>query len=594
MYFKLKEEAISIIKNGLNKLNIDYDDEIVLDYPPNPDLGDLSSTISFSLAKILKKPPVEIAKQLIEVLSITESFTKVESVGPYINFFIDYNIFSKKLLLKVDENYGKIDSKDKKIVLEHTSANPNGPLHIGHIRNSLFGDSLRRVLSLAGYDIETQYYVNDMGRQIAIIVFGITKLGLKLDNIFELDDENNESESNIDNSDNNNENNKFIQKIDHKLGRLYYFANKSINENPEYVKEVDNLIKQYEAGENEELNKIFESVVSDCLKGVKETLNRMDVYHDDFVWEGQFIRNGKVNEVVDDLIDSGYTKEDEVLVLDLLDDYGIEKDLVLRRSDGTSLYSTRDLAYHIYKGEIGDYVLDVLGSDHKLAAKQISIALEILNKTVPEVIFYEFINLPEGSMSTRKGVFISVDDLIEEAILRANNELKERRPELTQEEQEKIAEIIGIGAIRFYISKISPEKHITFKWDEALNFEKGCASIQYAYARGFKLLSKADKQDDIGSFEDFNDNWHPNENEKNLIRVISKFPLIVEESAKSRRIHHIAQYALDLATNFNKFYKNEQVLEDEFEDIRLLLVKKAILTIKKSLDLLGVSSPESM
>jgi arginyl-tRNA synthetase len=583
MYFKLKEEAISIIKDGLKELNFEIPDEIKIDFPPNPDLGDLTTTISFILAKKLRKPPIEIANQLSEVLKPSKSFIKILSVGPYINFYINYNTFSKKLLNYIDDDYGQLSNKNKKIVLEHTSANPNGPLHIGHLRNSLFGDALKRIFLLGGYDVLTQYYVNDMGRQIAIIVFGITKLELTLEDDLNIE---------LDN------------KIDHKIGRLYYKANKAINENPEFNEEISNLIKEYESGDNPELNKTFEFVVEKCLEGVKETLNKINIRHDEFIWEGRFIREGKVNEIVDNLIDTGYTRENDVLYLDLLDDFGIEKELVLRRSDGTSLYSTRDLAYHVYKSKIADIIVDVLGSDHKLAVEQISIALDLLKEKVPEVVFYEFINLPEGSMSTRRGVFISVDDLINEAIVRAQNELNKRRDDLSEDKILEIAKIIGIGAIRYYISKISPEKHITFKWDEALNFEKGCASIQYAYARGLKLLKKSDKFNlnadlekskilDL-SINDVPENWVPNEFEINLIRLFSKFPLIVEDSVNSRRVHQIAQYSLDLANSFNKFYKSEQVINSEFEVPRLILVEKAIFIIKKSLSLLGVEVPETM
>ena len=159
---------------------------------------------------------------------------------------------------------------------------------------------------------------------------------------------------------------------------------------------------------------------------MKESLSRMNIVHDDFVWEGQFIRNGEVDDLVAYIQREGFTRESDVLYIDLTD-FNIEKEFVLRRSNGTSLYSTRDLAYHKYKATLGDTVLDILGSDHKLAAKQIKIIFEeIFRQTPPEVIFYEFITLPEGSMSTRKGKFVSVDELIDEAVLRAHDEIKSR------------------------------------------------------------------------------------------------------------------------------------------------------------------------
>lgn len=566
MYFEIEKQAVDAINKALDQYDVEVDRDFRLDFPPNPNLGDLASTIAFALTKKLKTSPPEVAADLVEKIEVPEIFSKVQNFGPYVNFFIDYNKFSKMLLDKVDENYGQLPAYDEKIVLEHTSANPNGPLHIGHIRNSIFGDSLARLLKLAGREVETQYYVNDMGRQIAIIVCGITELGLKIEDY--------EGE-----------------KLDHKIGKLYFDANKAVEEDENLAAKVDELIQKYEDGDDEELNKIFEHVVSSCLSGMKQTLQRININHDDFVWEGKFVRSGEVDDLVNYIQREGFTRENDVLYIDLTD-FNIEKEFVLRRSNGTSLYSTRDLAYHKYKATLGDTVLDILGSDHKLAAEQIRVIFEeILRQEAPEVIFYEFITLPEGSMSTRRGKFVSVDELIDEAVLRATDEIKSRNPDLSDDEVASMAEEIGIGAVRFFIAKLSPEKHLTFKWDEALSFERGCASIQYAHARACKLLKKSGK--DVSSLS-IADDWVPDEVEQDLIRQIAKFPQVVEDCASKKRVHNITQYCQDLAGSFNKFYKDEQVIGSDVEDTRLILVDRAKTTIKNALDILGVSAPEKM
>ena len=566
MYFEIEKQAIDAINKALDQYDVEIDRDFRLDFPPNPNLGDLASTIAFALTKKLRTSPPEVAKDLVDKIEVPEIFSKVQNFGPYVNFFIDYSVFSKMLLEKVDDSYGQLPATGEKIVLEHTSANPNGPLHIGHIRNSIFGDSLSRLLKLAGRDVTTQYYVNDMGRQIAIIVCGITELGLKIEDY--------EGE-----------------KVDHKVGKLYYDANKAVEEDENLASKVDELIQKYEVGEDDELNAIFEQVVSTCISGMKESLQRININHDDFVWEGQFVRSGEVDELVHYIQREGFTREDDVLYIDLTD-FNIEKEFVLRRSNGTSLYSTRDLAYHRYKATLGDTVLDILGSDHKLAAKQIKVIFEeILRQAPPEVIFYEFITLPEGSMSTRRGKFVSVDELIDEAVLRATDEIKSRNPDLTDEEIAPMAEEIGIGAVRFFIAKLSPEKHLTFKWDEALSFERGCASIQYAHARACKLLAKSGK--DIASLK-VADDWIPNDAEQDLVRQIAKFPQVVEDCANKKRVHNITQYCHDLAGSFNKFYKSEQVIGSDVEDTRLILVDRAKTTIKNALDILGVSAPQKM
>lgn len=206
---------------------------------------------------------------------------------------------------------------------------------------------------------------------------------------------------------------------------------------------------------------------------------------------------------------------------------------------------------------------------------------------LPPVPFPEL----DRSMSTRKGVFVSVDELVDEAVKRAADEIKSRNPDLTDEEIKPMAEDIGVGAIRFFIAKLSPEKHLTFKWDEALSFERGCASIQYAHARACKLLKKSGK--DVSSLA-VSDDWVPNENEKDLIRTIAKFPQVIEDCANKKRIHNITQYCQDLASAFNKFYKAEQVIGSDVEDTRLVLVDRAKTTLKNALDILGVPAPQKM
>ena len=562
MYRTLISESIKSLEDAICSLGWEIPEDIKMEEPPNPELGDVASSVSFQLAKKLKRSPMDITKDILGVLKTPDIFRKVDAKGPYINFFADYDKFSKIVLNSINEDYGKLEDKNRKIILEHTSANPNGPLHIGHIRNSIIGDSLARVLKSAGYHVETQYYVNDMGRQIAMIVWGLLNLDYKMDP---------------------------NGKPDHEIGKLYFQVNEKLRTDPDLKVEISAILKRYERGEDRELEKLFEDVVKRCLEGISITSDRLNVKHDAFIWESRFIKNGSVAKILKSL--DAYTQKNEVVYMDL-NEYGIEKELILIRSDGTSLYSTRDLAYHVEKSEKSDLAIDVLGSDHKLAIDQLKIPLELLGAKTPEVIFYEFITLPEGSMSTRRGVFISVDDLMEEAVDRAMKEIEKRRTDLNELEMFKIAEKVGIGAIRYFIARLSPEKHIVFKWEEALSFERGCASIQYSHARACKLLEKANyDKHEKGNIND----WileHPYEIE--LLKIISKFPLVIEDSARINRIHNIAQYSQDLAGAFNKFYKSVPVIGSEKENLRLLIVDKSRITIRNCLRLMGIDAPDSM
>ncbi|MEN6330009.1 MAG: arginine--tRNA ligase [Methanobacteriaceae archaeon] len=563
MYRKLEKQAAESVQAAINKLKWEELVEIKFEQPPNQNMGDLATNVAFQLAGKLKKSPSEISQNILDNLEAPSLIGKVETRGPYLNFFIDHVQFFQQVLESVNEGYGQLEVQDNSVILEHTSANPNGPLHIGHIRNAIIGDSLARILRAGGYPLETQYYVNDMGRQIAMIVWGLQNLD------YQMAPE---------------------EKPDVEIGKLYFQVNQTLKSNTEIKKEIDSILKTYEQEFPTQLEKLFKGVVEKCLAGVKETSQRLHIHHDKFVWESEFVRGGRVDAILEELKD--HTQENEVLYLDL-NQFGIEKELILRRSDGTSLYSTRDLAYHEQKAENANISIDILGSDHKLALDQLSVVLELIGCNKPEVIFYEFITLPEGSMSTRRGVFISVDELMDEAVKRAREELEKRRPELSREEQDEIAEIIGVGAIRYYIARLSPEKHIVFKWDEALSFERGCASIQYAHARACKLLDKAnfsisEAKIDENSLEDLD------QTEVDLIKTIAKFTQVIEDSATARRVHPVAQYALELAGVFNRFYKSMPVLGSKKEDLRLLLVDKSRITIRNSLALLGIESPLSM
>ncbi|MGA2676747.1 MAG: arginine--tRNA ligase [Methanobacterium sp.] len=565
MYRKLELEITKSVKEAIKTLDWEIPDNIPIEQPPRDNMGDIATSVSFELAKQLKRSPMEINQEILQVMNKPIIFKTVESIGPYLNFRIDYQKFSIMVLRSINENYGNLENKNLKIILEHTSANPNGPLHIGHIRNSIIGDSLARILISAGYNVETQYYVNDMGRQIAMIVWGLLKQGYVID----------ESE-----------------KSDHAIGKTYFQVNEDLKANPQYKNEVDKLMNLYESDNDTEVDKTFKMVVSDCLDGIEATSNRLKVSHDAFIWESTLIKDGSVAEVLKSL--EGYLQKNEVLYLDL-EDYGIEKELILTRSNGTSLYSTRDIAYHLEKSNNSDIMIDVFGSDHKLAVKQLKIALELIGGNKPEVIFYEFITLPEGSMSTRRGIFISVDELMEESVERAHSEIKKRHEEIDSLKAAEIAEKIGIGAIRYYIARLSPEKHIVFKWDDALSFERGCASIQYAHARACKLLEKAGEFEFSGvDLENILTNYDLKSFEMDLIKILSRFTSIIEESAESRKVHRVAQYSLDLASAFNKFYKSMPVIGSDEEAFRLLLVDKSRITIRNSLNLLGIDAPESM
>jgi arginyl-tRNA synthetase len=529
MFEEFERQVKDVIRRTLKEEDITAEPSLE---EPVEDFGDLSTPICFELASVLKKPPSSIAEELVEKMEAGGLIRKIKAEKGYINFYLNYEKLAPMLLREIKEkkgDYGRGRGKER-VVLEHTSANPDGPLHIGHARNGIIGDTLSRIMKFAGYAVESQYYINDMGKQLAVVVWGLRR--------FQLDEK---------------------KKKDHAIADIYVKARKELEKDPSFEEEISQLMKAYEAGADD-IRGEFEKAVNYCLEGIAQTLERINIHHDSFIWESSFLRDSSVKKAIDKLERSKYARRDGALSLDL-SEFGIEKELVLTRADGTSLYPARDIAYHLWKAGRGT-VIDIFGSDHKLVSRQLSAALSILGEKRPEFIIYEFISLPEGKMSTRKGVFISLDELLDESVKRAYEEVDKRRPDLNAKSKSRIAESVGVGAVRFNIVKVSPEKSLIFRWEEALDFERqGAPFVQYAYARACRILEKADVPESfhVGDLT---------EHERRLIKALSRFPSIVREAADSRRPHIVAAYALELANCFHRFYMFDTVLKSEKEVLR--------------------------
>jgi len=384
-------------------------------------------------------------------------------------------------------------------------------------------------------------------------------------------------------------------KIDHWISQVYINANRLIEEDNDTFgnnkKEIDILLKKFE-DKDEDVIKKFDFVVVQCLKGIEQTLNDLDIHIDKYVRESQFVFNGDVERIISRLKDTEYAYyEDGALLLDL-SSFGFEKDFVVTRGDGTSLYSTRDLAYHAWKAQRYEDMIDILGADHKLISSQVKTVLRILGYKEPIVVIFEFVSLPEGSMSTRGGRFISVDELLDKMKRQAYFEVDERRQDLSEIEKKEIADMVAIGAVRYDIIKISPDKPTMFDWRDALNFDKrGAPFIQYSHTRACSILKKG------GDYGKPNFDLLKDKNEIDLIKLISRYPLVIKEATDNLRPNILANYSRELAEQFNQFYKDVPVLNaatEELRSARLALVDAFRIVVKDSLNLLGISSPKIM
>ncbi|MFZ3149869.1 MAG: arginine--tRNA ligase [Methanothrix sp.] len=544
------------VEQGVNNLG--------LDVSPH---ADLASSVAFRLAPILKKSPMAIAREIHQALTQDYNYVdRVELSGPYLNFFMSQKFLDTVLLQALADNAWTGRMREL-VIVEHTSANPDGPLHVGHIRNSVIGDTLVRIMRRAGCTVDAQYYVNDMGRQEAMVVVGLDH--------FQLDG----------------------SKADHAVAKVYIAANRLMETNPETRDEADQVIQRYEAGDEETVAKI-QSAIKYAIGGIEETLHRMNIRHDSYHWESEFVRKGDVAEIVGLLDKTGLTEfEDGAFQLDLTK-FGFEKKMVLKRTNGTSLYITRDLAYHRYKSQNSDRSVDILGADHKLVSGQLCTALRLLGIREPEVVIFEFVSLPTGSMSTRKGKFISADELLDEVEKRAYEEVKVRRPDESEAFLKVVAAQVAAGAVRYDVVKVSADKATTFDWKQALDFEKLSAPfIQYSHARACSILRKGEVGQDVQEAQPtVQAGLLTGENEIALIKKIAQFDLVIDRAARELKPHQLATYARELAESFNHFYRYSPVLDAEpkLRQARMALARAAKNALRTTLETLGIDALETM
>jgi len=570
--YEARNEILSNLKSALFILG--YKGYIKLEIPPTG-LGDFAVPC-FSFTAKEKKTPNQIANDIVNIFKKSKWIEKIEVKGAYINFFFDretLKVSTFNSILEKKENYGYLEKKKKKVIVEHTSANPNGPLHVGRARNPIIGDTIVRVYKAAGYNVESQFYLDDMGKQVAILAWGVNNLDSK----------------NIPKSDYN--------KPDHTTVGYYQIGSKLLKDDEEISKQIGEIVKKSEEGDQKTID-IIHKAYSPVLKGINDSLKRLNIIIDKYVPESNFVKDKSAYLVVEKLKKSKNCNEEEGAYYLDMKPFGIKgrnTNFFFLRTDGTTLYATRDIAYHLWKANNADILINVLGEDHKLESKQVEIALKLIKaKKIPKVIFYSFVSLPGGKMSTRRGRVVYVDELIDECVKHAYEEVKKRREkELSHKKMKEISEIVGIGALRYNIIKVQPEKDLVFKWEEALNFEGNASPfIQYSHARACSILSK--KQDEIKNVDPTLLN---HESEENLIKQLAKFPMIIEEACEDCKPHIIPAYLFDLASQFNKFYRDCPVLPEKninLRKARLSLVNSTRIVLKNGLNILGIVAPMEM
>lgn len=532
--------------------------------------GDLSLPC-FAFAKQLAMNPNDIAAKLAE--KIKGNFS-VEATGGYLNFKADAEWLATQVMS------GVVQTKTRDVLIEHTSANPNGPFHVGRARNAILGDTLVRLNRLYGNNVKAEYYVDDMGKQVGVLAWA-------LDNLTE-----NQVDEILDDSDAVNP--KWSDKKDHQTVRWYQAAQqlRATSTDNSIEEEIGKLVHASEHGDDTVLAK-FEEAYTPVLNGMLQTLSRLGIEFDTFTKESKFVVDGSVSKLMDRMqqLEIHGEADNGAFFLDL-GQRGLKgkTDFFYRRGDGSSLYATRDIAYHMWKWSQCDNLVNILGEDHKLQAKQVGMTLQELGEKVPEVMFYAFIKLPEGKMSTRKGNVVFMDDLLEEAQAQAAAVVRDLRDDLSDEDISEIAEAVGVSAVRYNIVKVSPDKGFTFRWEEALSFEGESAPfIMYSHTRACSISKKVGRNASYSGLDDIPTAMFE------LLRTMACFSDKLRQSVLENKPHVFALYLLELATAYNAFYRDCHVISDgSVNEFNYSISEKARSLLREGMIGIGIIPLETM
>lgn len=551
-----EEEVVGLLESSGVKTSADK-----LETPPQEEFGDLSFPC-FELAKEQRKNPTEIANEIASKIQIPSgsAIEKVDVRGSYVNFFFDYTKLSNKIL-KNTKTMTKLNfGKNKKIVIEYSSPNPIHPIHVGTSRNTFIGEPLSRIFEFAGYRVKRICYINDLGKQVAILTHHFLKNKIKL---------------------------RPNKKPDRWLLDFYIKSNDALKKDPEIEKDIEKILYEYENG-NKKISSVVKKLVETCIRGFEATWKLTGTKFDEYLWENKFVNESR--KYVKQLIEnkSAFVTSEGATIINL-EPYGLTNTVILR-SDNTGLYITRDIASNIYKVEKNNPFLNIVvtGEDQKLHFKQVFKIIELLgHKDVSEKcrhIPYAYVALPEGKLSSRLGRVVLIDDVFE----KAKKEVKKR----FKVKDGKLTEKIGISAVVYAIMKIDADKQVIFTWDDVLNLQGNSGPyLQYAYTRCSSILKKAKKWKNTFSIESINDD------ERKLIKRLSEFPNVIERITIDLKPTYICKYTYDLATTFNNFYEKHRVINAETKELknfRLNLVKATQNVLGKCLELMGMHTVERM
>ena len=533
--------------------------------PPNSQMGDYALPC-FRFAKVMRKSPVAIADELAKSVAPDGVISQVSAVNGYLNFKINKSGLAREVLAKIaeeGERYGSSDvGSGRTVCIDYSSVNIAKPFHIGHLSTTVLGSALYKIYNFLGYRAVGINHLGDYGTQFGKLISAYKRWG----------DRDEVEKGGI-----------------HAVNDLYVRFNNEADE--EMEREAREYFRLIESGDRE-ANELFEWFKSLTLDYVKKIYERLDVHFDSYA--GERFYTDKMGPVIDELREKGLLKESNGAQIVDLEPYGMPPCLILR-SDGASLYATRDIAAAIYRKNTYDFYkcLYVVAYQQNLHFRQFFKVLELMGKDWAKDLVhvaYGMVSLEDGAMSTRKGKVVWLEDVISKCVEKAYAVVNEKNPGL--ENKREIAEKVGVGAVIFgalYNNKI---KDITFSYDRVLSFEgETSVYVQYTCARAASVIEKAGRP-----ACELTDIAEPGEEEFEVVKSLAAFPETVVEAAEKYEPSYVARYAVDLAQKFNKFYFDCKILtaEEGVKQFRLALTGAVLRTLKNALGLLGIGVPDKM
>ena len=537
----------------------------LLEQPKSSDLGDIAFP-AFSLAKVERKAPQAIAADIAEKID-QSAFEKVVATGPYVNFFLDKSKISDQVIKSVIEagaDYGQQDEgHGQNITIDLSSPNIAKPFSVGHLRSTVIGDALSNIFRKMGYNTIKINHLGDWGKQFGLLMVAYKKWGSK-----------EAVEANP---------------IDELL-KLYVRINAEIENDPELDDEGRLWFKKLEDGDPE-ATELWQWFRDESLVEFNRIYKLLGVEFDSL--NGEAFYNDKMDEGVQILEDKGLLKESKGASIVELDDVNLPPAMI-KKSDGATLYITRDIATAIYRARTYNFVKNIyaVGQEQSNHFRQLKAVLKKMGfDWSDDMVHVDFglVTKNRQKLSTRKGNIILLEPTLQEAISRAKAQIEEKNPEL--ENKEEVAHAVGVGAVKFYDLKTDRRNGYDFDLEAMVSFEGETGPyVQYAYARIQSILRKANFTPSTDATYSLSDpeSWE-------IIKLLQDFSRVVKRAAENYDPSLIAKYAINLAQAFNKYYAHTRILDESPErDSRLALSYSTAVVLKEALRLLGVDAPEKM